>query len=230
MKNILILTALFVNIYLNAQTNYIIINSGITKPVGHFADNSLDNIDAGFATIGYNLGFEAGIFFNPWVGIGGAFKFSNAGFDNALINERLNLRYGNIYDTISLSSGKYNMQNFLIGPYGKLEITNHVFIMGKFFIGVLSIFRADQILKWTAYGQEEKTLYQEGKLSYAFAWNLGGGVHVRIGNRIGLAFMTDYINSKPEFEEFNYDDLKTFSEKQPIAYVNYTIGISLIMD
>jgi hypothetical protein len=231
MKRLFILTTLLISAYfLNAQANYLIINGGLTNPVGNFADNDIDNGDAGFATIGYNLGFEAGLFFNPWVGIGGAFKFSNSGSDNDLINEHLNLKYGNILDTISFTSGKYNMQNFLIGPYGKLDITNHFSIMGKFFVGVLSLFRPDQTLTWTEYGQEEKTLYQEGNLAYAFAWNLGGGVHVRLGNRIGLAFMADYISSKPEFVEFNYDDLTTFSEKQPITFINYTFGLSFIMD
>ncbi len=228
MKKILLLFILLLSIYtINAQSSYIIINGGITNPTGEFANNDFLNPESGFATGGYNLGFEVGYFFNPWVGIGGAFKFSNSNFDSDVVNDHLQTQYWSLYDTIYISSGKYNLQNFLAGPYGKLDVTGHISLFGKFFIGIMSAFRPEQTLTWTEPGQDPKQLYVDSKLASAFAWNLGGGVLFKFNDRIGVIFMADYIAGNPKYEEFNYDDLVIETNKQDIRYFNFNVGLAL---
>ena len=231
MKNLFVILLIFLSTnFLNAQSSYIIINGGITQAKGSFADNDFFNPEAGFATGGYNLGFEVGYFFNPWVGIGGAFKFSNSGFDSDIINDHLQTEYWSLFDTIYLKSGEYNLHNFLAGPYGKLDINDHFSLLGKFFIGVMSAFRPEQTLNWTEPGQEPKLLFVESKLASSFAWNVGGGLLIKFNDRLGVVFMADYISGKPKFEEFNYDDLIVETNKQDIHYFNFNIGLVLAME
>ncbi len=228
MKKALLLFIILLSVYtINAQSNYIIINGGITNPTGEFANNDFFNPKSGFANGGYNLGFEVGYFFNPWIGFGGAFKFSNSKFDSDVVNDHLQTQYWSIYDTIYISSGKYSLQNFLVGPYGKLDVTDHISFFGKFFIGVMSAFRPEQTLNWVEPGQDPKSLYVDSKLASAFTWNLGGGILLKFNDRIGIIFMADYISANPKFEEFNYDDLVIETDKQDIRYFNLNVGLAL---
>lgn len=228
MKKVVLLFVIFLSVYtINAQSNYIILNGGATKPRGEFANNDFFNPESGFATGGYNFGFEVGYFFNPWVGIGGSFKFNNSSFDNGVINNHLQTQYENIFDTIYLASDKYSLQNFLVGPYGKLDVTNHISLFGKFFIGVMSAFRPEQTLNWTEPGQDPNLLYVESKLASAFSWDLGGGILFKLNDQIGIIFMADYISANPKLEEFNYNDLAIETNKQEIRYFNLNVGLAL---
>jgi len=232
MKKIFLIIISFAFIYSsNAQSSYIILNGGITNPVGEFADNDFYNEDAGFASGGYNLGFEIGYFFNPWIGLGGSFKFNSSNFDTDGINAHLQEQYWSQYDTLYLASSEYNMQNFLIGPYAKLDITGNFSLFGKFFIGVMSAFRPDQTLNWQEDpSQELKTLFIESKLASSFAWNIGGGLLFRFTDRLGLVLMADYIAGNPKYDEFNYDELIVETNKQEMHYFNFNIGLAIKMN
>lgn len=230
MKKILLIITLvlFVHIALKAQEHFIIINGGVTKPISDFAENNFGNENAGYATNGYNLGFEMGHFFNPYFGIGGGFKFNNSGFDNQKFNEYLDANYGDKFDTIYISSGEYNLQNFFAGLYGKVDLGNRISFFGKTFIGVLSTFRPDQRLDYRNYGDLEITSnYLQGKLTGAFAWNLGAGMIIKLSDSFGIAATADYIGANPKFDVFNYDTFEPEKEKQPVRYVNLNIGIAL---
>jgi len=226
----IIILLLFVNIALKAQERYIIINGGITKPVSDFATNDFGNPDAGYATNGYNIGFEIAHFFNPWFGIGGSFKFNNSGFNNQKFNEYLDWNYGSKLDTIYISSGEYNLHNFLVGPYAKIDLGSRISFFGKTFIGVLSTFRPDQRLDYRNYGDlENTTIYLEGKLTGAFAWNFGAGMLVKLSDSFGITATADYIGANPKFDSFDYDTFEPFKDEQAVRYVNLNIGIALTM-
>ncbi len=227
-----IIFLILVQLTLNAQEKYIIISGGLTKPLADFADNDFDNSDAGFATNGYNIGFELGHFFNPWFGIGGSFKFNNSGFDSQRFNDTLSVRFENKadMDTIYLYSGDYNLHNFLAGPYGKIDLGSHFSIFGNAFIGVLSTFRPDQTLFYKKYSEPDPVnLYSAGKLAAAFAWNFGGGILVKVSDGFGIVLKADYIASNPEFEVFDYETLLIVKEVQAVRYVNFNIGLTLRM-
>ena len=227
--SIIILLLIF-NFALKAQEQFIIINGGITKPVSDFAESNYGNPDAGFATSGYNIGFEIAHFFNPWVGIGGSFKFNNSGFDNQRFNDYLDLNYGSKLDTISLNSGEYNLHNFLAGPYAKIDLGSRVSFFGKAFIGVLSTFRPDQHLLYRNFGDLEDTnLYLQGKLTGAFAWNFGAGMLIKLSDSFGITATADYIGANPKFDVFNYETFVPEKVEQPVRYVNLNVGIALTM-
>lgn len=220
----LILTQLSIN----GQDKYLIINGGLTKPLSDFASSNFDNPDAGFATNGYNFGFELANFFSPWFGFGGSFKFNNAGFNSQVYNDALNERFQNKFDTIYISSGDYNLHNFLAGPYGKISMGDHLSIFGKAFIGVLSTFRPDQSLVYRNFGDTENSgLYSQGKLTGAFAWNFGAGFFIKVSDSFSIIAVADYIAANPNFDVFDYENIQIVKEMQPVRYVNFNIGIAL---
>lgn len=225
-----IILLIITNLTLKAQDRYIIVSGGITKPIADFADSNFDNSDAGFATNGYNFGFELGHFFNPWFGLGGSFKFNNSGFNSQKFNDFIDQNFGNQYDTIYLASGDYNLHNFLAGPYGKINIGNHLSVFGKVFIGVLSTFRPDQSLVYRNFGDtENSSLSSQGKLTGSFAWNFGAGVLVKVSDRFGIIALADYIGANPKFDEFDYQAIEIIKKIQPVRYVNINLGIALSM-
>ncbi len=231
MKNLLFVILLLIvgNINLNSQETYILLSGGLTKPVSDFADDNFDNENAGFATNGYNFGFELSNFFNPWFGVGGSFKFNNSGFDSQKYDNSLQQNYGNQYDTIGLNSGDYTLQNFLIGPYGKLDLGNHISIIGKLFIGILST-KPDQSLVYRNFGDLDNSyLLSEEKLKGAFTWNYGAGVLLKFNERMGVIVMVDYISANPKFDKFDYLTMELTQYKSPVKYLNLNIGIALGM-
>ncbi|MEN8119649.1 MAG: hypothetical protein ABFS35_04860 [Bacteroidota bacterium] len=230
-KSLLFIIFLFItNITLQAQDKYIILSGGLTKPLSDFAYSNFDNPDAGFATNGYNFGFELANFLNPWFGLGGSFKFNNSGFNSQKFNDFIDQEYGTEFDTIHLTSGEYNLHNFLVGPYGKINIGGHISILGKAFIGVLSTFRPDQSLVYKRYGDiENSSLYSEGKLTGAFAWNFGGGILVKVSDSFGIIALADYIGANPKFDVFDYQEIAIVKEMQPVRYLNINLGIALTL-
>jgi len=230
-KSLLFIIFLFItNHTLQAQDKYIILSGGLTKPLSDFADSNFDNPDAGFATNGYNFGFELANFLSPWFGFGGSFKFNNSGFDSQKFNDFIDQDYGDQYDTIHLASGDYNLHNFLAGPYGKIGIGSHISVLGKVFIGVLSTFRPDQSLVYRNFGDtEDSGLYSQGKLTGAFAWNFGAGIFVKVSDNFGIIALADYIGANPKFDVFDYQTIQIVKETQPVRYVNINLGIALTL-
>jgi len=228
-KSLLIIILLVIgSLGVNAQEKFLIINGGLTKPLSDFASSNFDNSDAGFATNGYNFGFELANFFSPWFGLGGSFKFNNAGFNSQVYNDALNDRYKNELDTIYLSSGDYSLHNFLAGPYGKIDMGDHLSIFAKTFIGVMSSFRPDQALVYRYYGDlEDSKLFSQGKLTGAFAWNFGVGFIMKISDSFSILAMADYIAANPKFDVYDYEKIEIVKEIQAVRYVNYNIGIAL---
>ncbi len=228
-KSLLIISLLvIVSLSVKAQERYIIISGGLTKPLSDFASSNFDNSEAGFATDGYNFGFELANFFSPWFGLGGSFKFNNAGFNSQVYNDVLSERYDNRFDTIYISSGDYSLHNFLAGPYGKIDMGDHLSIFAKTFIGVMSSFRPDQSLVYRNYGDlEDSYLFSEGKLTGAFAWNFGAGINIKITNSFSIIALADYIAANPKFDVYDYETVQFVKETQAVRYVNYNLGIAL---
>jgi len=223
-----IIFLIFTQLTIIGQEKYIILSGGLTKPLSDFSDNQFENSDAGFATNGYNFGFELGHFFNPWFGLGGSFKFNNSGFDSQRFNNFIDQNYGNQFDTIYLASGDYNLHNFLAGPYGKINIGNNLSVFGKVFIGVLSTFRPDQTLVYRNFGDtEDSNLFSEGKLAGSFAWNFGAGILIKVSDSFGIITLVDYIGANPKFDRFDYQAIKVIKVKQPVRYLNLNLGIAL---
>ena len=218
-----------IQISTSAQNQFIILNGGITKPLSNFADNDFENTDAGFATNGFNFGFEMAHFFSPWFGLGGSFKFSNASFDSQKYNTALYEKFQNKLDTIHITSGDYNLQNFLFGPYGKVNFGDYFSLFGNAFIGVLSTYRPDQTLNYKEYGGETQYLFAPGKLAAAFAWNFSAGFIVKFSDSFGIIAKADYIAANPQFDVFDYQNVQIVKETQSVRYVNYNIGIAFGM-
>ncbi len=211
----------------HAQEKYLSITGGYTIPVGNFGESDTSNTESGYAQKGYNFNFEMSFYFNDILGLGADLRFNNCNFNSAIFNDLLEERFKNEVDTINLTSGNYNLHNFLIGPIIKVNLGEKISIYGKVFIGVLSAYRPSQTLVYRFYGQELTTKATIGKYTGAFAYNFGAGVMFKLTNRFGLNISADYIAGNPTFETYDYRTLDYVQKKQEIAYLNYNAGVLL---
>jgi hypothetical protein len=136
-----------------AQEKYLSITGGYTLPRGNFSKSDLSNPESGYAQNGYNFSFEMTLFLNDFFGFGANLRFNNCNFNSYLFNKTLKEKFVDKVDTISLSSGNYNLHNFLVGPYIKLDIGDYITIYGKTFIGVISTYRPNQKLVYQYFGK-----------------------------------------------------------------------------
>jgi hypothetical protein len=211
----------------HAQEKYLSITGGYTVPVGNFAESDLNNSESGYAQKGYNFSFEMSFYFNDFFGVGANLRFSSCNFNSKFFNDKLKERFKNDVDTINLTSSNYHLQNFLFGPYFKLDIGEYVAIYGKTFIGVMSTYRPNQIIVYRPYGEAMITKETLGKYTGSFAYNFGAGALFKLNSRLGLNVTADYIAGNPTFETYNFKTLETVKKKQPIAYFNYNAGVLL---
>ncbi len=211
----------------HAQEKYLSVTGGYTVPVGNFAESDLNNKESGYAQNGYNFSFEMSYYFSDFIGIGADLRFNNCNFNSGFFNGLLKERFKNEVDTIGLSSGNYNLHNFLIGPILKVNIGDYVSIYGKTFIGVMSAYRPSQTLVYQFYGQTLVSKSTIGKYTGTFAYNFGAGALFKLSSRFGLNLSADYIAGNPTFETYDYKTLENVKNKQAIAYFNYNAGVLL---
>jgi len=211
----------------HSQEKYLSITGGATIPVGNFGESDTSNTESGYAQKGYNFNFGMSFYFNDIIGLGADLRFNNCNFNSAVFNDMLEDRFKNQVDTINLSSGNYNLHNFLIGPIIKANFGEKISIYGKVYIGVLSAYRPSQTLVYQEYGKELITKATIGKYTGAFAYNFGAGVMFKLTDRLGLNISADYIAGNPTFETYDYRTLDYVQKKQEIAYLNYNAGVLL---
>jgi len=212
----------------SAQDKYLSISLGYTNPLGDFAKSELVDESSGFAKSGYNFSFEMMLFINDFVGFGANLRFNNCKYDSELFNLLLDDLFQDQFDSIQLSSGNYNLHNFLFGPYVKKDIGDFVSIYAKTFIGVMTTYRPDQKLDYrTTQLAPSQTLETTGELSGSFAYNFGAGVLFKFNKKLGINISADYIAGNPKFEDFDYSELTIVKKKQSISYFNYNAGLLL---
>ncbi|MFN8255127.1 MAG: outer membrane beta-barrel protein [Bacteroidales bacterium] len=230
MKKILTLAILLqiFNLHINAQDKYLGLTGGITNPTGSFSGTEFNNSESGYAQNGYNFSLDMAFYFNDYVGLGANLRFSNCEFDSEVFNNALEERFMNEMDTISFSSSKYNLQNFLIGPYGKINLGDYLSIYGKTFIGVLTTFWPTHQLVYREYGGELVTEESLPKYHASFAYNLGAGVLLKLNERLGFNLSADYISGKPSLEFVNPETLEITAVKKPVQFLDYNFGIVLL--
>jgi hypothetical protein len=212
----------------NAQEKYLSITGGYTAPIGNFAESDLSNSESGYAQNGYNFSFEMSFYFNDYFGLGANLRFNNCDFNSGLFNELLKEKFANEVDTINLTSGNYNLHNFLFGPYVKVDLGDYVAIYAKTFFGVMSSYRPDQTLDYRYIDETDLTTKSiTGKYTGSFAYNFGAGALFKISSRFGLNISADYIAGNPTFQSYNTENFEFADRKQQIAYFNYNAGVLL---
>lgn len=228
MKKILIIVVAF--FFLNAglaQEKYLSISGGYTIPLGDFSSSDINSKQSGFANNGYNFSFEMTFFFSDFVGLGANLRFNNVSFNSQLFNDLLIEKFQGQLESISLTSGNYNLHNFLIGPYIKFDAGDYFSLYGKAFLGVMTTFRPNQSLNYKLPLENSQSIETVGKYSGSFAYNLGAGAFVKFNRKLGLRLSADYIAGNPKYEDFDFDNLEVIEKKQAVAYMNYNAGLML---
>lgn len=211
-----------------AQEKYLSISLGYTNPIGDFANTELIDESSGFAINGYNFSFEMMLYINDFVGFGANLRFNKCNFDSDLFNVLLTEQSQEMVDSIGLTSGNYNLHNFLFGPYIKVNIGDFISVYAKTFIGVMTTYRPNQILEYRLPQSELlQTLETVEEFSGSFAHNFGVGVLVKFNGKLGLNISADYIAGNPKYEDFDYSELVVIEKQRPISYLNYNAGLLL---
>lgn len=211
-----------------AQESYLTIGGGYAVPQGAFASNDLDNKEAGFAQSGKHFNLEMAYYLNDNFGFGAILRFNNMGHDENAYNTALKARFKDELDSINISSGDYTLQNFLIGPSGKINLGDFLSLYGKAYIGVLTTFRPPLELAYRPYGQELITKETIGKYRASFAYHFGLGAIVKFSDRFGINLSADYTAGNPTFQVYNPVTLEDVERKQPVAFIDYNAGLVLI--
>ncbi len=210
-----------------AQESYLTIGGGYAVPQGVFASNDLENEEAGFAQTGSHFNLEMAYYLNNNFGFGAILRFNNLGHDEEAYNSALSARFKDELDSINLASGDYTLQNFLIGPSGKINIGNFLSVYGKAYIGVLTTFRPPLVLVYRPYGQELITKETIGKYRASFSYHFGLGAILKISERFGINLSADYTAGNPTFQVYNPLTLEDVERKQPVAFIDYNAGLVL---
>lgn len=175
---ILIITAISITAHAQSQTEsfkkngFLGITIGPAISLGDFADDDLNNEDAGFAENGFNLtlltfGYEF---------------VENFGMAASWFGG------GHTIET-DFGDGLWAYGAIVVGPMVTLELSEKADLDFKLMVGPTSgIFDFDSLSE-----QEEGS---------GFGFDVGTSLRVSISNKIGLILNMDYFNTKSEFDDF----------------------------
>lgn len=98
---------------LKGDVGYVNFTIGPSIPTGDFADNNVNNPNAGYAKAGSNLGLNAGFNVYDRVNITGNLFFSSNGYDETVLKQKLTYEYpGTTWET---SGRSWDIYGFMIG-------------------------------------------------------------------------------------------------------------------
>lgn len=209
--------------------SFIGIAGGYSNLMGHLTKTDYADNTSGYANkSGFNLGIEGAYYFHKNIGIGGV--YSNTSFySNGL--QSMADGYKDSFDVDSTTvdvSGRYTMNNILIGPYFSFPVKKFTFD-----IRVVAGVSIAKTPKYTVYleDQENATFYQNSSKATAFAFQLGAGVRYSIINNLCVKLNVDYLNTNPNFKIDNGNRANNAGRlitnyHQPIGILQLNLGIA----
>ena len=214
--------------------NFIGFTVGASIPLGDFAKSETGafnnwNNSAGFAKTGVAVGVEGAYYFLRKIGLGGTIYFSDHGgfskSDVAKLGDSYTDAFGVDESTVS-TTGRYRSLNVMVGPYFSFpmnKFTVDVRLMG----GLLKSFSTPEMTVQLEDNTESK-FTQASSTSSAFGWQAGAGLRYSLTDKIGLVFRADYFSSSGVTvdNENRTNSAGRMVTKQPISWVNSSIGIS----
>jgi hypothetical protein len=223
------------------------VNSGISNIFGKYTEKDYSNNTSGFATnTGFNIGLEGAYYFNKYIGIGGAFTYSQYKANKL---ENYVAGYASDFGVEALAEAKssYRFTNIYVGPYFALPL-NKVTLEGRFLVGTFSNMttpRLDVLLQEHEHGAEEEehdhghdhahidkpSFSQLASNGIGFSFTTGVGARIPVYKGLSAVIRIDYFYGKPDIKIKNENRVNNngrLVEKynEAIMGINSSVGIA----
>jgi len=197
---------------------------GLSSPIGDFADNNVNNSDAGFAKAGFGYRIYYNYNFSKYLGLEIAFTDAYNGFDGDAISRA----YSDNDMYWSVSANSWNHIGIMSGlcinvPIDKLTV-NFKLLGGLILSNSPEIYYSVQADNFY-YSQTSYSDFSVGNVA-----NIGVGFSYTFDNGFGLSYLTDFNFAQAEYSVYSegtdgtdvyYD---TYDYKQKMNTIMLTFG------
>ena len=236
MKNfILTLSILLVTVQCFAQTEstntsenlddrkgYLAIMLGPSFPVGDYADDDLNNDQAGLAKTGFSLFLlDFGYKFHRNIGIAASWFGGSNPVDAQVLADGLAYNIGGAW---TVESGAFSYGGLFVGPMFSIPLKKvdlDLRVVGGFATG---FFPEIKVRSNTGVN-----FNQESANGSCFAYSIGAGTRVHFSKKLSFIARVDYIAMTPETEvtiDYVGGAEETFDVEQPMNTVNLNLGLA----
>ena len=217
---------------LKGDVGYVSLSIGPSIPVGNFADNNINNLNAGFAKAGYKFEISGGYNITPVISLNARGFYSSHSYDaGSLLNKYTSENPGT---TFSSTARNWDIYGGMIGVSYSHPVTR------KFTADVklLSGFMQTSIPKMTIAGNNGSSVTESEKSATSFVYLLSVGGHYPLGRLIDLVGNLEYLSSSPTFSNVqntsylpaknlngNQSQVGTSTSKQDISLLALNFGV-----
>ncbi len=200
------------------------LNGGLSFPAGKFARHDSLTNEYGFANVGGIFNIEAGYRLSRSFVITSCLS---TGTNSFLDSEYIDLSeeiYLQTYPgaNLTFTSGHYKWHNIALGPMICFGPANSFYC--RLLLGQLRLFTP--LIRTTV--NEAGTSYTFSELptsDYAFSYQAGAGIRIRLNSKLLLNFSSDYLHSKHEFGilTFSADNSNTTKPETLTYFREFTV-------
>jgi len=206
------------------DNGYVSLNLGPSIPIGDFGSSAINNEHAGLAKTGFFADLSFGYKLGENIGIGATLRSQSNAYDaDAVIS---------FYQLLDPSlefrdnSGPWTCSGLLGGLYGSFPIKGITSFDFRGFIGFMSCKTPELDMVITSMGFTE-SLNVPSSSSTAFAYLLGVGLKIDVGDKVCLNTGIDLVGTSPEFKMESYGTGQVQKFTQSISTINIGFGVGL---
>jgi hypothetical protein len=182
---------------------FLILNGGVSLPIGDFASNDINNEQAGLAKTGFNLNLQGGYHFTKSIGVTAVGVYGSNGVDKS-----------SLHNVPNVEAGDWGYWGVLVGPMYTYNISPKTMFDLSAMTGFMRAHTPSIGITNVSEVKEEKAT--------AMPLRFDGSFRFRVGSNIQIFTGCNFMFVKPTFKP---EGTKEYSQK--MQTMNFNAGIGL---